>query len=198
MKPLITAIYMRKLAIFERKLLDPVTGAVVLWEMFESCLYPWSGLWWLHKCLQACCYLAECRIYSSWFKRSWPLISEVLTGLFSLLHKENSFKYLFYLFYFFFPPAQDAPPLKCSMVGGFFNTMGCSDNIFQAQNVFVAGHCGDAHKGSSLSVTPDVMVVWNLPTSKSFHVFQCHSNLQHLPTALKSMEESLLLMSQRE
>lgn len=30
MQPLITAIYMRKLAIFERKLLDPVTGAVVL------------------------------------------------------------------------------------------------------------------------------------------------------------------------
>lgn len=119
MKPLITAIYMRKLAIFERKLLDPVTGAVVLWEMFESCLYPWSGLWWLHKCLQACCYLAECRIYSSWFKRSWPLISEVLTGLFSLLHKENSFKYLFYLFYFFFLLHRMHLPLSALWLGVF-------------------------------------------------------------------------------
>lgn len=100
MQPLSVPIYMRKRAILERKLSEPVTGAVVLWEMVESSHYPWSGLWWLHKCLQACCYLAECRIYSSPFKRSRPLISGVLTGLFLLLHKENISKYLFYFFFF--------------------------------------------------------------------------------------------------
>lgn len=82
----------------------------------------------------------------------------------------------------------------------YFFIIRCSDNIFQAQKIFVANHCGDAHKWFSLSVTPDVVasaqVLCNFPTSKSFHVFQCHSNLQQ--TALKSMEEPFLLMVQHE
>lgn len=185
MQPLIIAIYMRKLAILERKPLEPVTGAVVLWEMFESSHYPWSGLWWLHKCLQACCYLAEHRIYSSWFKRSWPLISEVLTGLFPLLHKENSFKYLFYFFSSF--SAQDSAPLWCCTFI-FFKCDRLLRQHFQAQKVFVAGHCGDTCNGCPWVLH---LMLWLLhgcsatcPHPKAF----MSSSLQHLPSAPRSME----------
>lgn len=70
---------------------------------------------------------------------------------FPLLHEENILKYLFYLFslILFF-----CAECSSSLVLYFFflNIIGCSENVFQAQNIFLAGHFGDAHKQSSLSV----------------------------------------------
>ena len=63
--------------------------------------------------------------------------------------------------------------------------IGCPDNIFQAQKIFVVSQCGDAQKSASEGVIPDDMafanVVCNLSASKSIHGFQHLSNLQHLP-----------------
>lgn len=72
---------------------------------------------------------------------------------FPLLHKENILKYLFYIFSLLLFVCAEC---ICSLVLYFFlNTIGCSENIFQAQNIFVAGRCGDAHSRSSLSVPSD-------------------------------------------
>lgn len=108
-------------------------------------------------------------------------------SFFLLSHKENLFKYL--LYFFFCTGDSSSLVLLAFFFFFLFNIIGCPDNIFQAQKIFVVSHCGDTHKWASVSVIPDdvasAYVVCNLSTSESFCAFQCHSNLQHLPNALK-------------
>lgn len=166
------SIYIRKLAALERKLSEHVTWIVALGEMFESFHYSWSGCWYVHKCLQVPHYLTEHRIHSSQCKRSWPLISEVLTGVF-LLSQRKPLK-IFVLFLFLFP--QETAPFTAAFF--FFKVISCPDNIFQAPKIFVSHHY-DAHKWASVTVTPDY-------TSSAYSLqFVCNWKHSCLPASLQ-------------